>query len=80
MMQAITVSADMESKLGDATGQTALCDEAGRVLGLFSPLPSKPNLDVFELENPLPIEVIRELRKSLSTGKPLEEILKRLEL
>lgn len=79
-MQAITVNSDLGTKLGDATGQMVLCDESGRVLGYFSPHPEKPKLSDLNLENPLPIEEIRELQKKHRTGKPLEEILKRLGL
>ena len=76
-MKTITVSADMEIKLGDATGQTVLCDAEGRVLGFFSPEPDKPQLSDLQLEPLLSIEETRELQKKYRTGKPLEEILKR---
>lgn len=79
-MQTITVNGDFGAKLGNTTGEIAICDEAGRVLGFFSPRPDKPKLDDLQLEAPLQLEVIREQRKNGITGKPLEEILKRLGL
>lgn len=77
-MQIITVDSEFGAKLGSATAQTVLCDDSGRVLGYFSPSPEKPKLSDLQLESQISIEELRELKKKHRTGKPLEEILKRL--
>jgi len=77
-MQQITVESCLGEKLSGADEQVILCDEAGHVLGLFSPVRDRPRLDDLQLEPPLSIEETEELRKKYRTGKPLEEILSRL--
>lgn len=79
-MQIITVDSEFGAKLGAATGQMVLCDDKGHVLGYFSPSPEKPKLNDLQLESPISMEELRELQKKYRTGKPLEEILKRLGL
>ena len=54
-----------------------MCDEQGRMLGFFSPTPDRPPLAALQLEPPLSIAEVEAFR-SVRTGKPLEEILKRL--
>jgi len=75
----ITVEPDLGQKLGELGCQVVLCDTAGRALGFFSPLPDRPRVDDLRLEPPLSIAETEELRK-VQTGKPLPEILDRLEL
>jgi hypothetical protein len=57
--------------------QAVVCDEQGRVLGLFSPIPGLPDFSALQLEPLLSIPQTEELRRN-PTGKPLEEILGRL--
>jgi hypothetical protein len=76
-MQQIILESGVGKKLVEATGQAIVCDEQGRVLGLFSPILGRPAIGDLQLEPPLSISQIEELRKNRS-GKPLEEILGRL--
>jgi hypothetical protein len=76
-MQQIIVESCLGEKLGETAGQVVLCDERGRVLGVFSPLRERPSLEDLQLEPPLSIAETEQLRKN-RTGKPLEEILGRL--
>ena len=76
-MQQITIESAVGKKLVEATQQAVLCDEQGRVLGLFSPVPGSPGIGELQLEPPLSVSQTEELRKN-RTGKPLEEIIGRL--
>jgi hypothetical protein len=78
-MQQITVESNLGEKLTGTSGQVVLCDERGRVLGLFSPVLERPRVEDLQLEPPLSIEETEKLRKN-RTGKPLDEILGRLGL
>ncbi len=78
-MQQITVETRLVESLSETSGQVVLCDEHGRVLGLFSPVLDRPRIEDLQLEPPLSIEETEQLRKN-RTGKPLEEILGRLGL
>jgi hypothetical protein len=82
-MRQIVVEPRLSRQLIDQTGQSILCDESGRALGFFSPLPRNTRLDDLNLESPLSIEETEELRKRRGgkpVGKPLSEILSRLGL
>jgi hypothetical protein len=76
-MQQITVETCLGEKLCETAGQAVLCDEGGRVLGLFSPVLDRPRVEDLQLEPPHSIEETEQLRKNRS-GKLLEEILGRL--
>ncbi len=76
-MHQITVESALGQKLGEVAEQAVLCDEAGRALGFFSPIHDRPRVEDLQLEPPLSIAETEELRKN-RTGKPLEEILRRL--
>jgi hypothetical protein len=78
-MLQITVESNLGEKLCESSGQVVLCDDRGRVLGLFSPVRDRPRIEDLQLEPPLSIEETEQLRKN-RTGKPLEEILGRLGL
>jgi hypothetical protein len=77
MMQEFTVDHNLESQLGHLAVQTILCDQAGRILGFFSPVTGRPKLDELQLEPPLSIEETEKLRAN-KTEKPLSEILAKL--
>lgn len=77
-MHQITVESNVSHQLREASEQSVICDERGRVLGLFSPVPNRPQLEDLQLTPPLSIEETEELRRKNRTGKPLEEILNRL--
>lgn len=77
-MQRITVDASFEEQLGSNLNQVVVCDAAGRVIGFLSPLKDRPRVEDLQLEPPLSIAEIEKLRQKRRTGKPLEEILGRL--
>jgi len=79
-MQLLTVESALGQKLDAMAGQVVVCDEGGRVLGLFSPIQDRPRVEDLQLEPPLSIAETEQLRKKNRTGKPLEEILGRLGL
>jgi hypothetical protein len=78
-MQQIIVESTLGQQLAKLPGGALLCDSAGRALGVFSPLSGLPLSADLQLEPPLSIAQIEELRKE-RIGKPLSEILKRLGL
>lgn len=78
-MRQIVVEPALGEQLSKAGGQTVVCDSSGRALGFFSPLPDGTRLDDLQLEPPLSIAEVEELRKDRS-GKPLSVILERLGL
>jgi hypothetical protein len=73
-MQQITIAMDVGRALGELPEQVLLCDADGRALGFFSPLPGSPSVANLQLDPPLSVSEIEELRKS-PTGRPLSEIL-----
>ncbi len=79
-MQTLTIESALGQKLDAMGGQVVVCDEGGRVLGLFSPIQNRPRLEDLQLEPLLSIAETEELRKKNRTGKPLEEIFRRLGL
>jgi hypothetical protein len=76
-VQQISVESAVGQKLTAAAEQAVICDEQGRVLGIFSPVVGALDVGDLQLEPPLSIAQTEELRKN-RTGKPLEEILGRL--
>lgn len=76
-MHRITVDQGLGDRLSGLEGQAVLCDASGRALGMFSPLSEHVNVSELQLEPPLSFAETEELRKN-RTGKPLEEILRRL--
>jgi hypothetical protein len=58
-------------KLVEAVEQAVVCDQQGRVLGLFSPVLDRPETADLQLDPPLSIAETEELRKN-RTRKPLE--------
>jgi hypothetical protein len=73
-MQQITVASDVSRTLGKLPEQVLLCDVGGRALGFFSPLPDDSQAADLQLDPPLSVAEIEELRKN-PTGRPLAEIL-----
>ena len=76
-MQQIRVESALGNQLSALVGQVIVCDAKGRALGVFSPLGEPAQIDDLQLEPLLSIAETEELRKE-RTGKPLEEILRRL--
>jgi hypothetical protein len=76
-MKEILIDSNLSDKLGELSCQALLCDSDGRALGFFSPIPDRPRVKELQLEPPLSIAEIEELRK-VKQGKPLSEILERL--
>jgi hypothetical protein len=77
-MQELTVEPALGEKLGQLAEYAVLCDSEGRVLGLFQPFRDRPKREEFNFEPPWSIEQSKVIRKHGGTGKPLDEILKRL--
>lgn len=61
-MQQIIVQPALGQELGGLSGQALLCDDTGRALGFFSPLKAKVKASELQLEPPLSIAEIEELR------------------
>jgi hypothetical protein len=78
-MDHITIERPLEEKLGELSAPVVFYDTRGRALGVFSPLNGGPQTEEFDLEPPSSIAETEELRK-IRTGKPLQEILRRLGL
>jgi hypothetical protein len=78
-MQQITIAADVSRALVELPEQVLLCDADGRALGFFSPLPNSPQAANLQLDPPLSVSEIEELRKT-PTGRPLSAILAELGL
>ena len=76
-MQEVTIGQPVGDQLGQLANQVVLCDDRGRALGLFSPLPGHPRVEDLQLEPPMSIAETEKLRATRS-GKPLNEILARL--
>ncbi len=67
-MQQINIESTLVQKLGSVNGQVVLCDEGGRALGFFSPLPDCPSLEELQLEPPRSLAELEEFRK-VRTGQ-----------
>jgi hypothetical protein len=78
-MNQITIQPALGDQLAKVSGEVVVCDSTGRALGFFSPLPETTRIEDLQLEPPLSIAELEELRK-VRTGKPLKEILGRLGL
>lgn len=78
-MQQVVVEPELSQRLGSLGSQVVLCDSEGRAIGFFSPLAEPTPMSDLQLESPLSIAEVEELRKN-PTGKPLSEILSRLGL
>jgi hypothetical protein len=74
-MTKITVDATTRAQLTNLDTVVQLCDESGRILGYFHPalMPYAAN----GLQSPIPLEESQR-RRQQRTGKPLAEILDRL--
>jgi hypothetical protein len=79
-MHTFSVEPVLSEKLFGLTGEAILYDAEGRALGYFSPMPHHPPVSELQLEPPLSIAEVEELRKKNRGGKPLSEILGRLGL
>jgi hypothetical protein len=77
-MERIVIKSQIGAILAKATGYVVLCDAEGRALGMFQPMKDHPPVDKLKFEPPRSVAESEELRKKHRTGKPLEEILKRL--
>ena len=77
-MQQITITPSLGEQLAKLPGATVLCDSSGRALGFFSPIAHPQKIEELQLEPPLSIAETEALRQKHRTGKPLQEILDRL--
>jgi len=76
-MHTLTVESALGKQLNAMAEQVVVCDEGGKVLGFFSPIPNHPAVGDLQFEPPLSIEETERLRRQNRTGKPLQEILNR---
>lgn len=82
-MQKIKVDQALGEKLAALRNQAVLYDEQGRVLGYFSPMKEPTAIEDMQLDPPMSIAELEELRKKYAgkrpeeVGKPLKEILSR---
>ena len=74
-MMRITVDSDMQSRLAQASGLLAICDQSGIVLGYYQP--AAPSGRLKDL-SPYSDSDIAELSQQ-KTGRPLADIWKDLE-
>jgi hypothetical protein len=79
-MERITVEPIVEQVLAKFGGNILLCDSQGRAIGIFSPFRDRPQANDLQLEPPHSVAETEELLRTQRSGKPLEEILKRLRL
>jgi hypothetical protein len=63
-MHEIVVEPAIEKEFASLAGQAVVCDANGRVLGVFSPWPNRPRIGDLNLEPPLSIAELEELRKN----------------
>jgi len=74
-MQTLSVTGDLQIRLHGLRAPAQLCDDAGRVLGYFTP--AGPS--VYQgIHSPTDVEELRR-RQAAGGGRPLKEILTDLE-
>jgi hypothetical protein len=76
-MTKLVVDAAMQAKLNPLNGLLEICDEAGRTLGYFHPVLTQNHSGESSIQSPFTEEEL-ERRRQQRTGRPLNEILKRL--
>ena len=82
-MSKFEVEPELAQKLAKLKSDAVLHDAQGRVLGWFSPMREPTRLEDMQLEPPMSIAELEELRKKYlgkrpeEVGKPLKEILDR---
>jgi hypothetical protein len=75
-MTRVTIDADVLAKLKSIGDVAELCDEAGRVVGLFTPMADRSLYK--QVEPPVSEEELDRIEKE-GGGRPLREILDDLE-
>ena len=74
-MMRLSVDAEFEAKLTQAGGPLEICDQAGRTIGFFQPVPPPGTLKEMSPFSDEDIERLRQQRE----GRPLSEIWSDLE-
>jgi hypothetical protein len=77
-MVKIVADAALADKLHDVLAPVEICDRSGRTLGYYSPAPAAAGEPDTRHRSPHSIEELQLLRQQ-RTGRPLSEILKRLQ-
>lgn len=77
MSAKVTVDAETRAKLEGLREVVEICDESGRPLGRFHPIPEPVDYKELIAQSPFSIEELERRRKQ-RTGRPLEEILRDL--
>jgi hypothetical protein len=77
-MVKIVADAALADKLPSVDAPVEICDTSGRTLGYYSPVPAATGEPGTKPRSPHSIEELQQLRQQ-RTGRPLSEILKRLE-
>ena len=80
-MSTITVDAAVQKLLSGVTEVTEVRDVDGNLLGVFTPRAKTEEERLYEKARKLfdPVELERRMREETGHGKPLAEIIKRLE-
>jgi hypothetical protein len=77
-MTKLIVDATMQTKLHNVNGVLEICDEAGQTLGYFHPIPKQVSDGGNTIQSPFSEEEL-EQRRQQRTGRPLKEIMERLQ-
>ncbi len=77
-MTDVTVDAELRAKLGNLDRLLRVHDESGRILGYFHPVAVADLSEYQNLDPPISDEELQR-RRQVRTGRPLAEILARLE-
>ncbi len=73
-MTRLTVSAKYSAVLSAASGPVQICDESGRILGMFEPVERKGYRESDAAESPYTLEEVQEFAKEPG-GRPPKDIL-----
>jgi hypothetical protein len=76
-MTKVVVDAATRARLNNLSDLLEVCDESGRVLGYFHPVPAPFPTEAY-VQSPVPEEEI-ECRRRQRTGRALTDILKGLQ-
>lgn len=77
-MVKIVADGALAAKLNDLDRPVEICDSSGRTMGFYSPVHNGAASSERPLRSPHSIEELQKLRQQ-RTGRPLSEILKRLQ-
>ena len=76
-MTRLNIDSDLMARLGGLGDLVEFCDESGRTLGYFHPVPGPATDEGKDLDCPFSREEL-ERRRGQRSGRPLKDILKDL--